>query len=120
MAAMDRIFINDLRVECIIGTLPHEREQAQSIWINVTLELDLKRAGGSDELEDTVDYKTLADAIATLAVDTKAFLLERLATAIAGLCLASPAIHTVIVRIDKPQALETARSAAVEIIRKRA
>jgi dihydroneopterin aldolase len=116
---MDQIFINDLRLECIIGVLPHERETPQPLWINVTLDCDLSRAGASDALEHTVDYKALADAITDLAVKSEFFLIERLAEAIAARCLESAMVCNVTVRIDKPQALDTARSAAVQLTRRR-
>lgn len=116
---MDQIFINDLRLECIIGVLPYEREAPQPLWINVTLTCDLGRAGESDDLHDTLDYKALADGITELAEGSSFFLIERLADAVAFHCLKSPFVNAVTVRIDKPQALENARSAAVQITRTR-
>ena len=56
---MDKIFIKDLFLRCIIGINPEERTKKQDIIINVTLHADLASAGKSDDIEDTIDYKKM-------------------------------------------------------------
>ena len=56
---VDRIFIRDLAVRCIIGIGEDERRERQDVLINVALEADLKQAGKSDRFSDTVDYRAL-------------------------------------------------------------
>ena len=51
---MDKIFIRELALRCIIGIYPVERREKQDI-INVEMHCDLRRAGRSDDLNDTVD-----------------------------------------------------------------
>jgi len=116
---MDKMYIRDIRLRCIIGTKPVERKKKQWVVINVVLDCDLRKAGRSDRLEDTINYKDLKDRIAELVEKSKFFLIERMADRIASLCLETPGVRAVTVTVDKPGALTKARSAAVEIRRRR-
>ncbi len=116
---IDKIYIRDLSVECIIGTKPHERENKQTVVINLVLDCDLAPAGETDELDDTVNYKTIKDAIAAFVEESQFFLLEKLARQIANICFEDQQVLGVSVAIDKPGALTGARSVAVEIHRER-
>jgi FolB domain-containing protein len=116
---LDRIHIRDLTARCIIGINDWEREKKQEVVINVTLHADLSRAGASDRIDDTVDYKDLRNRILSAVETSEYFLIERMAEAIAELCLMDPRVERVDVSADKPGALRFARSVAVEITRTR-
>ena len=88
----DRIYIQDLRVACLIGARPEERTRTQEIGIDVCLHLDLEEPGRSDRLEDTVDYGSLAAEITAMAESSSFQLLERLAEEVAALALARPKV----------------------------
>ena len=117
---LDRIYIRDLTVRCIVGINEEERVNKQDVIINVTLSADLRKPGVTDRLEDTIDYKALKKRILKLVEGSSYFLIERLAQAIAGACLEEAPVQRVQVTIDKPGALRFARSVAVEITRDRA
>jgi FolB domain-containing protein len=114
---MDKMFARDLRVRCVIGTKPEERKRKQTVRIGVEIECDLAPAGRSDRLEDTVNYKRLARDIVALAAGSRFFLIERLAEAVADLCLRDARIRAVTVNIRKPEALTLTREVGVEIRR---
>jgi len=116
---MDKIYIRDLALRCIIGLYPDERKNKQDIIINVAMETDLRAAGKSDALEDTVDYKTIKLAILEFVEESSFNLIESLAEGIAAICLKDKRIQSATVTIDKPGALRFARSVAVEITRAR-
>ena len=116
---MDKIFIRDLTVNCIIGILPRERVTPQQVQLNLVLECDLSAAAASDDIADTVDYKQLKDAIVERVERSEELLIERLAQRVADLCLEHPRVQRVTVCLDKPGALTRARSVAVEITRER-
>lgn len=116
---MDMMHIRDLRVRCIIGTKPAERKKKQAVLINISLECNLSRAGRTDRIEDTVNYKRLTDRIAAFVERSSYFLIEKLAEKIAGICLETAGVKSARVIVDKPGALPMARSAAVEIVRTR-
>jgi FolB domain-containing protein len=114
----DRIYVRDLPVQCIIGELPHERLRPQTIVLNVELHCDLRAAGESDDLADTVDYAAVEAAIASEAAASADRMLERLAARLARRCLGFAGVGAVRLRIDKPAALGRAAAAAVEIFRR--
>jgi D-erythro-7,8-dihydroneopterin triphosphate epimerase len=116
---MDRIFIRDLALRCIIGIFPEERREKQDIVINVEMHCDLRKAGASDDLSDTVDYKTIKKAILKLVEASHFQLIESLAEKIASIALDNEKVQQVVVTIDKPGALRFAKASAVEITRKR-
>ena len=86
-AHLDRIHIRDLKFRCILGVYPEERRDKQDITVNVVLYADLRAAGRSDRIEDTVDYKGVKKRIAALVETSSSFLVEHLAQRIADACL---------------------------------
>jgi FolB domain-containing protein len=116
---MDRILISDLLVRCIIGVNDDERREKQDVVINLSISVDLGKAGKSDRFEDTVDYRELKRRIMAMAEISHFYLVEALAEAIAALCLEHAAVSEVQVRVEKPLALRFARTVGVEITRKR-
>ena len=113
----DRIVIRDLLARGILGINDWEREQPQDILINLTLFSDLRRAGFSDDIADTVNYRTVTKRILSMVEASTRYTVEALAADIAQLCLEEPAVTRVRVRVEKPGALRFARSVGVEIER---
>ena len=116
---MDMIYIRDLSVECIIGVAAKERFSAQTVVLNITLEANLAPSSESDDINDTVNYRTLKDRLVDYLSDTSFFLIEKMAAEVARICLEEPRVEAVTVEIDKPGALTSARSVGVQIRRTR-
>jgi FolB domain-containing protein len=116
---LDRIHIRDLHTRCIVGIFPEERREKQDVIINICLYGDLREAGRTDRIEDTIDYKGLKKDVLRLVEASQFQLIEALADAIAAACLEHPKVDEVGVIVDKPGALRFARSVAVEIRRSR-
>mgnify|MGYP001293297789 CR=1 FL=1 len=116
---LDKIFIRDLLVRCIVGIYPEERREKQDVIINITLYADLTKAGQSDDIEDTVNYKTIKKEVLAMVQSSEFLLLEKLATEITRIALQDSLVQRVDVSIDKPGALRFARSVAVELSRSR-
>ncbi len=119
MSDPDLLVIRDLRARCIIGVNADERRDKQEVLISVALAADLRKAGSSDRLDDSVDYRAPKKAILTMVEASNYQLLEALAQAIARVCLDCPSVARAHVTVDKPYALRFARSVAVEITRER-
>ena len=113
----DEIQIRDLLVRGILGIQEWERQQPQDILINVTLFTDTHRAGATDSIDDTVNYRTVTKKIIAHVETAGRFTVEALAADVAKLCLAERGVERVRVRIEKPGALRFARSVGVEIER---
>jgi dihydroneopterin aldolase len=116
---LDSVRVRDLRVACVIGTTEAERSRKQDVLVSFTLWLDLRRAGGSDLLEDTVDYGELSGRVTALLETSSFHLLEALAEAVASACLRDPRVRRVEVEAVKPRAVPLAASAGVRITRER-
>ncbi len=119
---MDRILIEDLRVLTIIGALPHEREIAQPLRIDLSIGVDLHNAGRSDELNDTVHYGLVCERIVEMAHDSKDILLERLAAKVADVVLEFDLVELVDVTVTKlrPPVPEAVGTTSVCLTRTRA
>ena len=73
----------------------------QLLEVDLVVELDLRAAGASDDLADTVDYGPLVE-ICRRVVETGSYrLLERIASVIADALLATPGVLACIVRVRK-------------------
>jgi dihydroneopterin aldolase/D-erythro-7,8-dihydroneopterin triphosphate epimerase len=114
---LDRIYIRDLAARCIVGINPDERVNKQDVVINLTLHADLRKAGRTDDIADTVDYKAVKQKVLALVEGSSFTLVERLAEAVAETCLAQPGVLRAEVLVEKPAALRFARTVGVEIVR---
>ena len=101
---MDRITITGIEAFGHHGVLAHEREYGQRFVVDVTLELDLRAAGASDDLADTVDYGSLSADVGALVAGEPCDLIEALAERIATRCLADARVGAVQVTVHKPSA----------------
>jgi FolB domain-containing protein len=115
----DSIEIKDLLLRTIIGINPDEREHRQDVLVNLQLTTDLRRAGRSDDIQDTLNYRTLCKQVIELVEGSQFLLVERLAEEVAALCLTQARVEAVRVRIEKPGALRFAKSVGVVIERTR-
>lgn len=118
-SAPDRVFIRDLAIRCIVGVDEYERREKQDILVHLTMHTDLRKAGRTDALEDTVDYRAIKKRILRLAEESRFRLIEALAQSIADECLRDERVEKVEVVVEKPGALRFARTAGVEIVRSR-
>jgi len=114
---LDEICICDLRFRCIVGVNEDERHEKQDIVAQITLYVDLREAGRTDAIGDTVDYRALKKEILAMAERSRFRLIEALAQSIADVCLQQHRVDRVAVRVEKPGALRFARTVAVKIVR---
>ena len=99
----DHIYLGNMTFEVHIGAGDGEREDEQSIEIDVDMTVDLKPAGESDDLDDTVDYGAVYRLCQQVAEGRPYRLLEALAERLAGEILAvESAVQAVAVTVRKP------------------
>jgi len=115
----DQIFIADLKFRCIVGVNEDERREKQDVVAQITLDVDLRQAGRTDAIEDTVDYKAVKKAILAMAEKSQFQLVEALAESMAAICLKDSRVNRVAIAIEKPGALRFARTVGVRIVRER-
>jgi FolB domain-containing protein len=114
---MDKIIIKDLLARGILGINDWEREKPQDILINLTLFADTRLAGRTDDLDESVNYRTVAKKVQAHAESAGRLTVEALAEDLAELCLQEKGVQRVVVRVEKPGAVRFAASVGVEIER---
>ena len=114
---MDQVFIRDLAARGIIGVNDWEREKPQEILINIVLFTDLHKAGNSDNIQDSVNCRTVAKKVLAHSETSQRQTVEALTADFASLCLEEPGVQKVRVWVEKPGAVRFSRSVGVAIER---
>jgi 7,8-dihydroneopterin aldolase/epimerase/oxygenase len=100
----DRIALRGLRVRGHHGVFEHERRDGQDFVLDMVLDVDLAKAGASDDLADTVDYGALAEGAAAVVAGPPRRLIEAVAAEVAQRVLDDERVAVVEVTLHKPQA----------------
>lgn len=114
---MDTIFINDLRVDTIIGVNDWERKTRQTVSIDLELACDCSKAAINDSIDDTLNYKLVSKAVIAFVEQSDFQLVETLAERIGGLLKDEFGCHWLRVRVNKRGALRSAGEVGVIIER---
>ena len=100
----DRITLTGVRVRAHHGVFDFEREQGQEFVIDVAVAVDLAAAASGDDLDRTVHYGELAEAVVEAVRRDPVDLIETVAERVAAVALAYPAVEEVEVTVHKPEA----------------
>lgn len=112
-----KIFLRELQLEASIGAYDYEQETPQPIRIDLEAEVIEPSHPIGDRLEDVVCYNKLTQGVKAIIAEGHIKLVETLAERIAELALSHPMVTSVAVRVEKPQAIDEAAAAGVEIVR---
>ncbi|WP_044641840.1 dihydroneopterin aldolase [Risungbinella massiliensis] len=99
---MDKIFLQKMHFYAYHGVLPEENRLGQRFQVDLELFLDLASAGATDDLQKTINYAEVYEAVRQEVEGHKYMLLEKLADQIAHKLLKEFAIEEVLVRVTKP------------------
>lgn len=117
---MDTIFIDGLQTQAIIGIYDWEREQRQPLIFDIDMDLPINQAASSDDINDTVDYKQVADEVIKLVEESRYELLETLCEDICRHILDNhPAVQLIRLKVSKPQAVQETNTVGLRITRAR-
>lgn len=91
------VFVGDIKMDCIIlknlefygrhGVSDEERKHPQKFVTTIKLYLDLKKAGQSDELDDTVNYSEVYAIVKGIFEEQSFRLIERIGEVLANILL---------------------------------
>jgi len=98
---MDYIHIDNLRFNGKHGVYDNERRGEQEFLVSLKIGFNTKKAGKSDNLNDTLDYQEAKNAVADVISGESHYLVERLAEDIAQAILEDTRIVSVEVTIKK-------------------
>ncbi len=107
------------KIRCIIGVESHERARTQDLFVDLRVSLDLSKPACSDKLEETVDYTLLAGICKELAEKGGYFLLEKFAADALREIFDRFPVTEGWIRVKKPNCIENAEFAVVELTRRR-
>lgn len=119
---MDKIIIKDLEIFAYHGVLDFEKKNGQPFLVTVELSVDLRNAGITDALDETVNYALVCEDISKVMTEEKYDLIESAAESIAStILLKYDKVKSIHVTISKPQApIEmTFDTVCVDIVRKK-
>lgn len=116
---MDRVFIEDLRIDTVIGIYDWERETRQTVALDVEMAFDNRRPAASDRIEDTLDYKAVAKRLIAFVGEARCELVETLAERCAELIRSEFGVTWLRLRLSKPGAVTGSKAVGVIIERGR-
>jgi dihydroneopterin aldolase len=114
---MDIIYLHDLKIDCIIGIWEWERRTTQALTLHLDIGVDVRRAAGSDSIDDTLNYKAVAKRLIAFVGESQFQLVETLAEKVAQLILDEFKVPWVRVKVNKKGAIRGATDVGVIIER---
>jgi dihydroneopterin aldolase len=117
---MDKVFIEALEIECVIGIYDWERTIRQPIVLDIEMAFDNRIPAASDHIEDTLDYKAVSKRLIQYVSESSFGLVETLAERCCEIILAEFAVTHVKFKLSKIGAVRGANAVGVIIERTRA
>src|SRR5215208_5256265 len=103
-ACTDEILLEGMRFYAYHGVNPEERTLGQRFTVDVVMAVDLRRAGQSDNLADTVSYSAVYKLVRGIVEGEPRQLIEAVAEEIAAEILTNfPPVQSVSVTVRKPE-----------------
>jgi dihydroneopterin aldolase len=100
---VDTVFLEGMRFYGYHGVNPEERTLGQRFRVDVELTADLRAAGRSDDLRDTINYSAVYKRVRAIVEGPPRALIEAVAEEIAMALLDEFAASRVVVTVQKPE-----------------
>ena len=114
---MDTVFIEDLRIETVIGIYDWERKIRQVVALDLEMAFDNRTPAASDRIEDTLDYKAVSKRLIAFVENSTFQLVETLAERCAEIVLKEFNVRWLRLKVAKPGAVRGAKAVGVVIER---
>ena len=114
---MDKVFIQGLKIDTVIGIYDWEREIRQDVTIDLEMAADIKAASLTDHIDQTLDYKSVAKRLIQFVKDSEFQLVETLAEKITEIVLNEFEVEWVKLTLNKGEAVSGASGVGVIIER---
>jgi len=114
---MDIVYIRELQVETVIGIYDWEREVRQTVSLDLEMGTDIRAAAATEDIENTLNYKTVAKRLAAFISQSEFLLVETMAEEIAQIVRDEFNVPWLRLRLSKPGAVRGARDVGVIIER---
>ena len=113
----DIVFIEDLRIQTVIGVYDWEREITQTVSLDLEMAFDIRDAAASDAIADTLDYKAVAKRLIQFVEGSEFQLVEALAEHCAQIVLDEFPVTWLRLKLSKPGAVRGSSAVGVVIER---
>jgi dihydroneopterin aldolase len=117
---MDKVFIEALEIECVIGIYDWERKIRQPVVLDIEMAFDNRKPAASDDIKDTLDYKAVSKRLIQFVSESDFGLVESLAERCAAIIIDEFDVQQVRLKLAKPGAVTGSKSVGVIIERTRA
>jgi 2-amino-4-hydroxy-6-hydroxymethyldihydropteridine diphosphokinase len=117
---MDKVFIEGLEIEALIGIYDWERRIRQPLLVDLEMAFDNRGPAATDAIGDTLDYKAVSKRLIGFVSESSYGLVETLAEQCAQLVLREFGVEWLRLKLRKPGAVRGARAVGVESERSRA
>ena len=117
---MDKVFIEALEIECVIGIYDWERTIKQPIVLDIEMAFDNRVPAASDSIDDTLDYKSVSKRLIQFVSESSFGLVETLAERCCEIILSEFNVSHVKMKLSKIGAVRGAKAVGVMIERTRA
>jgi dihydroneopterin aldolase len=114
---MDIVFIRELQIETVIGIYDWERKIRQTISLDIEMAADIQQAAKSDNIDDTLSYKTVAKRLIEFVEQSEYELVEALAEKICSIIIEEFSVPWVRLSLSKPGAVRGSKAVGVIIER---
>lgn len=114
---MDKVFIQDLRIDTVIGIYDWERKIRQTVSFDLEMAWDNRVPAETDSIEDALDYKGVSKRLIEFVQASEFELVETLAESCAQIVLNEFGVGWLKLTLHKPGAVRGARSVGVMIER---
>lgn len=114
---MDKIFLNDLKIDTIIGIYDWERRTLQTLTFDLEMDWDIRAAAATEDISKTLDYGAIAQTIVSFVKASEYQLIETLAEDLCSLLLEQYPIPKLKLTLSKPVALHGQNTARIVIER---
>ncbi|MDD1625405.1 MAG: dihydroneopterin aldolase [Methylococcaceae bacterium] len=114
---MDIIFLGGLEIETIIGIYDWERKTKQTVVLDIEMAFDIQKAAKTDDIQYTLDYKTVSKRIISFVEASQFFLVEKLISEIANIILTEFNVPWVRISLNKKGAIRGASDVGIIIER---
>ena len=115
--AADTVFIEDLRIETIIGIYDWEREIRQIVSIDLEMASDNSKAAATENIDDALNYKAVAKRLIQFVEESEFQLVETMAERIGEIVLNEFKVPWMRLKLSKPGAVTGSRAVGVIIER---
>lgn len=114
---MDIVYIRDLKIQTVIGIFDWERSIKQSVSLDLEMAADIAKAAATDNIDDALDYKSIAKRVIAYVEGHNFELVETLAEKVAALIRAEFGVPWLRLRLSKPGAVRGSLDVGVIIER---